>query len=260
MFGRQTNSSDARHLSDNRMALAVALFSFAAMVLLSIGVNPSRPISRFVGALDQRSAEQVNSRAMVRDELFAVASFVFDDCAVTWRRLLSSSRRPYRPARLTLYGESMTTPCGDAQERMSPFYCPVDERVYVDLQLFRRLSAPGITSYGRSAQVYVIAHEFAHHIQALSGTDLMSGPLSHDLLRRIELQADCYAGVWAHSSAQRLLNQNIEDTLRTLGLIFRRPQFEDRSHGTIAQRGQWFGRGMGSGGRLEMCDTFSWNV
>ncbi len=199
-------------------------------------------------------------------------SFVFDDVQKTWSDLFQADGTPYRLARLVLFTRRIGSACGLGQAAMGPFYCPRDEKVYIDLSFYRelkdRLGAPG-----DFAQAYVIAHEMGHHVQHLRGLDrkveqaargeqVGSGALSV----RLELQADCLAGVWAHSSEQRqLLEQgDIEEALNAAAAIGDdRLQKESEgtvspetwTHGSSQQRVRWFRRGY-EVGTIAGCDTF----
>jgi uncharacterized protein len=207
------------------------------------------------------------------DTLTQFVGFVLDDAQGTWARIFEARGRQYQPARLALFRDGVNSGCGAAQAAMGPFYCPADQRIYIDLgfyqELNRRFGAPG-----DFAQAYVLAHEVGHHVQTLLGTaeqvrgTQQSNPGSaNDLSVRMELQADCYAGIWAHSTGQRqLLDQgDIEEGLQAASAVG-----DDRiqaqsgggvnpesfTHGSSAQRAEWFRRGYQSG-MPQDCDTFS---
>lgn len=202
-----------------------------------------------------------------------VVSFVLDDVQKNWDRMLPAQAGvPYRHAKLVLYRNSYPSACGKASMLTGPFYCPGDEKVYLDLEFFnelkRRFGAPG-----EFAQAYVIAHEIGHHVQKLLGIEGKVRRLrqqepreANPLSVRLELQADCYAGVWANSTEQRkLINQSDvsaamraagavgDDRLQRMGQGYVNP--ESFTHGTSAQRVQWFKRGFDTG-RISSCDTF----
>ncbi len=194
------------------------------------------------------------------DELVEFVSFVLDDAQQTWARLLPG----YREAKLVLYRDTTRSACGVGQAQMGPFYCPGDEKVYVDLSFYgelrSRFGAPG-----DFAQAYVLAHELGHHVQHLTGTEARvrraqrSSPGdANELSVAMELQADCLAGVWGHAAAQRgiLERGDVEEGLRAAGAIGddriqgmagRAVQPESFTHGSSAQRQQWLGRGLDSG-------------
>ena len=196
-------------------------------------------------------------------------TFVFNDVQGVWEQTL----RGYRHAKLVLYRGTTRSACGTAQAAVGPFYCPVDEKVYLDLGFFEELRAR-YAAPGEFAQAYVIAHEVGHHVQKLLGiADKVQSAReqrpgqANALSVRLELQADCLAGVWGHSTEQRKLLErgDIESALgaaaavgddrlqrRSTGGV--RP--ETFTHGSAQQRTQWFGRGFESGD-LKACDTFA---
>ena len=200
-------------------------------------------------------------------------SFVLDDVQKNWDKVLPAQEHiPYHHAKLVLYRNSYPSACGAASMATGPFYCPGDEKVYLDLGFFnelkKRFGAPG-----EFAQAYVIAHEIGHHVQKLMGIEPKVRRLqqrepgeANPLSVRLELQADCFAGVWAHSTEQRnLINQSDirsalqaaaavgDDRLQRMGQGYVNP--ESFTHGTSAQRTQWFKRGFDTG-RIASCDTF----
>jgi predicted metalloprotease len=200
-------------------------------------------------------------------------SFVLDDAQQTWTQLFQRQGVAYQRAKMVLFRDATRSGCGLGQAAMGPFYCPNDQRVYIDLvfyeELRQRFGAPG-----DFAQAYVIAHEIGHHVQHLLGTDRklreaseseQEGPTG--LSVRLELQADCYAGVWAHSTDQRNLLEagDVEEALKAASQIGDdalqrqssgtvRP--ESFTHGSSEQRMRWFKRGYQSGD-VASCDTFS---
>ena len=191
-------------------------------------------------------------------------SFVLDDVQKTWAQMLPNYGARFHPARLVLFRSSTDSGCGLAESVMGPFYCPLDERVYLDLGFFDELKQRFGAS-GDFAQAYVLAHELGHHVQHLLGTDSRVRQLqesnpseANQLSVRVELQADCYAGVWAHSTDQRRLLQqgDVDEALnaasavgddriqrRTTGRI----NVDSFTHGSAAQRSEWFKRGFASG-------------
>jgi predicted metalloprotease len=202
------------------------------------------------------------------EKLVSFVSFVLDDAQNIWQKRIPS----YRPAKLVLFRDAVQSACGFAEAATGPFYCPGDEKVYIDLgfyeELQRRFGAPG-----DFAQAYVLAHEIGHHVQNIVGTEAQvrqarqsRADLANELSVRLELQADCYAGVWAHSTAQRdVLEQgDVEEGLSAAAAVGddRLQQMgggrvvpESFTHGSSQQRQQWFKRGLESG-QPEACDTF----
>ena len=196
-------------------------------------------------------------------------SFVLDDAQNTWAAALGPQ---YRHAKLVLFRDGIDSACGMAQTASGPFYCPNDEKIYLDLGFFDELRGRFGAS-GDFAQAYVITHELGHHVQKLLGIE----PQVHRLMEedrrnanaysvKLELQADCFAGIWGHSTAQRniLESGDIDEGLtaaasvgddRIQRMSGRAVNPESFTHGSSQQRSMWFKRGMESG-RVEDCDTF----
>ena len=213
-----------------------------------------------------------------RDEaekpLVQFVSFVLDDTQKTWEQLLPQQAGvPYRHARLVLFRNHTQSACGGAESATGPFYCPADERVYIDLgfydELKRRFGAPG-----EFAQAYVLAHEVGHHVQKIIGIESKVQQLqranpaeANPLSVKTELQADCFAGVWAHSTEQRGLLEagDVESALHAAAAVGDdhiqqmtrgRVQPETFTHGSSRQRMEWFNRGLNSG-LIADCNTFA---
>jgi predicted metalloprotease len=207
------------------------------------------------------------------EQLVDFVSFVLNDAQDVWTDVFQRAGRTYEPAKLVLFRDVTPSACGRGQAAMGPFYCPGDAKVYLDLSFFnelqRRFGAPG-----DFAEAYVVAHEIGHHVQSLLGIDRevrqrqaarpqMANPLSV----RLELQADCFAGIWGHSTARRdiLERGDVEEALNAAAAIG-----DDRiqqeatgrvvpdafTHGSSEQRVTWFNRGLQSGD-MQACDTFS---
>jgi len=200
-------------------------------------------------------------------------SFVLDDAQSTWDTLLpQQARTPYHHAHLVLFRDATQSGCGFAQAATGPFYCPNDERVYLDLGFFDelkdRFGAPG-----EFAQAYVVAHEIGHHVQDILGTTEKvhaamesDAPNAHEYSVRLELQADCYAGVWGHSTQQRNLLDpgEVDDGLNAAAAVGddrlqrmagKRVNPDSFTHGSSRERAEWFRRGFESGD-ISACDTF----
>jgi predicted metalloprotease len=202
------------------------------------------------------------------EERVEFVSFVLDDLQETWSRILPD----YQPAKLVLFRGAIRSGCGSAQSAMGPFYCPLDQKVYIDLafyeELHRRFGAPG-----DFAQAYVIAHEIGHHLQKQLGIEEQVRRLqrarpdaANGLSVRMELQADCFAGVWGHSTARRdiLESGDVEEGLNAAAAIgddrIQRQttgeiQPEAFTHGSSEQRVAWFRRGLETGDPNQ-CDPF----
>jgi predicted metalloprotease len=199
-------------------------------------------------------------------------SQVLDDAQQTWANILPKYGTQYRDAKLVLFRDATQTGCGVGQSAMGPFYCPLDEKVYIDLgfydELQRRLGASG-----DFAQAYVIAHELGHHVQHLLGTDEQvrraqqgDAGAANQYSVRLELQADCYAGVWGRSTEGRnhLSEGDIEEGMnaaasvgddRILQKAGRSANADSFTHGSSAQRVSWFKKGYDTGDPRQ-CDTF----
>jgi hypothetical protein len=214
-----------------------------------------------------RPADPARDAAEQREVQFV--SFVLDDVQHTWSQTLPQ----YRHAKMVLFRDDVNSACGLAQAATGPFYCPGDEKVYLDLSFFNELK----TRFGASgefAQAYVIAHELGHHVQKILGTESkvraaqqQNPQMANQLSVRLELQADCYAGVWGHSTEQRnILEQgDVESGLNTAAAVgddhiqkMTRGEVmpEKFTHGTSAQRVQWFKQGLTTG-RVDGCNTFA---
>ncbi len=213
------------------------------------------------------------SRDEAEKPLVQFVSFVLDDTQKTWTQILPEQTNiPYRHAKLVLFRDSTQSGCGGAAASTGPFYCPEDERVYIDLGFFdelsRRFGAPG-----QFAQAYVLAHELGHHVQKLLGIEGKVHQLQESNSReanplsvKLELQADCFAGVWAHSTQQRGLLESGDvqsalgaaaavgdDRLQKMSTGHISP--ESFTHGTSQQRMHWFKAGLDNG-TIAACNTF----
>jgi hypothetical protein len=201
------------------------------------------------------------------EELVQFVSFVLDDLQSTWPQLLPG----YRSARLVLFRDATHSACGTGQSEMGPFYCPADEKVYIDLSFYSDLRAR-FGAPGDFAQAYVLAHEIGHHVQRLTGIDERArGAQQGDRARAneisvaLELQADCFAGVWGHHAARRdvLEPGDAEEGLRAAAAIGddriqkmsgRGVHPESFTHGSSEQRVRWLQRGLESGDP-EVCNN-----
>lgn len=190
----------------------------------------------------------------------------------TWGPIFQENGQRYQPTVLNFYSQSGQSGCGPAQSAMGPFYCPADNGIYLDTEFFDEL-ASRFGAAGDFAQAYVIAHEVGHHIQTITGRSAevrrlqarSSETASNALQVRMELEADCYAGVWAARNADRIEQGDIAEGMAAANAIGddtlqrnagRRPMPESFTHGTSAQRKRWLQRGLESGNPAS-CDTFS---
>jgi predicted metalloprotease len=200
-------------------------------------------------------------------------SFVLDDTQKTWTEILpQQTNKQYHHAKLVLFRNYTQSGCGGAESATGPFYCPGDQKVYIDLgfydELKQRFGAPG-----QFAQAYVLAHEIGHHVQNILGIERQAEQGSRQGANsssvKLELQADCFAGIWAHSTQQRgLLEQGDiqsalgaaaavgDDRLQKMSTGHVSP--DSFTHGTSAERQKWFTAGFNSG-EIASCNTFGTN-
>ena len=196
---------------------------------------------------------------------------VLDDAQAQWAKILPQMGADYRDAKLVLFRDAVESACGYAETASGPFYCPGDEKVFIDLGFYQELKSR-FGAPGDFAQAYVLAHEIGHHVQKLLGTEakVQEGrsrrpDLANELSVRLELQADCYAGVWAHEARDSLQQGDIEEGLNAAAAVGddRIQQMSGQAvapeaftHGSSAERMQWFKAGM-EAGRPDACDTFA---
>jgi len=227
------------------------------------------------GAPDVPAGQQAPPTSESPEERKAAefVSFVVTDAQDTWTKVLEQETVPYRRAKLVLFRDAVQSSCGAAQSSSGPFYCPSDERVYIDLAFYDELRQRFGAQGGPFAEAYVIAHEYGHHVQHLLGTDERVGNDREGRTSgsvRLELQADCYAGVWAAHAVETgyiedLTSADISDGLdaaaavgddriqqRTTGRV----DPESWTHGSSASRQQWFNTGYRDGDPRR-CDTFA---
>ena len=249
-----------------------------AILLLALSLIFHRNFFALLGGGGSPSSDQPAASRPVQEtpeerREVQFVSFVLDDAQSTWQSILSDqARAPYHHARLVLFRDAIQSACGFAQAASGPFYCPQDEKVYLDLAFFDELRGRFAAS-GDFAQAYVITHEIGHHVQKILGIE----PRVHDLMEqdppharqysvRLELQADCFAGIWGHSTAQRniLESGDVEAGLRAAAAVGddrlqrmsgRSVNPESFTHGSSRERATWFKRGLDSG-RIADCDTF----
>jgi predicted metalloprotease len=225
-------------------------------------VTHSRPAGAPNRALDASEKPEVD-----------FMTFVLNDVQASWTKTLpQQAKRPYRHAKLVLFRDATESACGQAESATGPFYCPGDEKVYLDLGFFeelkRKFAAPG-----EFAQAYVVAHEIGHHVQKILGIEPRMRRLqaqnpsnANALSVRLELQADCFAGVWGYSTEQRKLinEEDIDAGLRAAAAVGddrlqkmagRRVSPESFTHGSSAQRTSWFRKGL-EDGQISSCNTF----
>ena len=273
---RSSNVEDRRGLG-GPVAIGGGGLGLLAIVVISMlfGADPRQVLEQVGGGQTQQVQQRQPGQARPDDKLAEFSSAVLASTEQTWRQEFSARGSTYEEPRLVLYDGYTQTGCGGGQAAMGPFYCPLDHRVYLDLSFFReldqRFGAPG-----DFAGAYVIAHEVGHHVQTLLGVSdrvraaQQSGARSraNALSVRLELQADCLAGVWAHhaNARQKIIEPgDVEEGIRaasavgddTLSRASGRAIAPDAfTHGSSEQRVSWFQTGYQSG-RMEACDTFN---
>ena len=241
------------------------------------GINPLTILNMLSGGAPPAQVQQQvpAHRPPADDRMAKFVSTVLADTEDVWKDVFAKGGATYKEPRLVLFRGATQTACGQGQSAMGPFYCPGDQKVYIDLGFYetltKRLGAPG-----EFAQAYVVAHEVGHHVQNLLGisakVDKMRGQVSkadyNVLSVKLELQADCFAGVWAYhanQSRQILEGGDIESAMNAAAKIgddaLQRSSGgavvpESFTHGTSAQRQRWFNTGITTGS-VKSCDTFS---
>ena len=239
------------------------------------GINPLTTIGLLSGGGSPHVQQGPAQKPPQGDRQAAFVSTVLASTEDAWGQIFQQGGAQYRTPKLVLFRGATPTACGTGQSAMGPFYCPGDQKVYLDMDFFdtmsRQLGAPG-----EFARAYVIAHEVGHHVQTLLGTtgkvDSMRGRVSRSeqnaLSVRLELQADCYAGIWANRSQQakqwldaddiesavNAAQQIGDDTLQKRGQGYAVP--DSFTHGSSAQRVRWFMQGYKTGS-VQACDTFN---
>ncbi|MFC7517009.1 neutral zinc metallopeptidase [Herbaspirillum sp. GCM10030257] len=257
---------------------SVGLGTIAVAVVASyfLGLNPMTVISMLTGGSSGMApVQQIPAQAPpASDQMAKFVSTVLADTEDTWTEIFRAQGGTYAKPRLVLFSGSTPTACGTGQSASGPFYCPGDQKIYIDLSFYRLMQQRFHVS-GEFAQAYVIAHEVGHHVQHLMGISdkvdsarqRMSEAQSNALSVRLELQADCFAGVWAHHAdrARNILESgDVETALNAASAIGddalqRQAQGhvvpDSFTHGTSAQRVRWFQRGI-ENGKLNACNTF----
>ena len=244
------------------------------IVAMIFGVDP-RPLLQMGDAVQQQTQTTETGAPPADDEQAQFVAAILGDTEDVWNRIFAASGSEYREPVLTLFSGAVRSGCGNASAAMGPFYCPLDSGVYLDMSFFRELS-DRFGAPGDFAAAYVIAHEVGHHVQNLTGesgrvqsAQRSAAPAEANALSvRLELQADCYAGIWAHEAqAQRQILEpgDIEEGL-TAAAAIGDDRLQSRAggdvvpesftHGTSQQRVRWFTRGFETGDP-SACDTFN---
>ena len=273
--GRQSdNIEDRRGVSGGLVAGGGIGTIILLLVALYFGIDPSVILQGDSNVAPPTTQQAPSASSNERDPMRDFVATVLADTEDTWSALFREMDRTYREPRLVLFSSTVQSACGMAGSATGPFYCPQDMKVYLDLDFFRalrdRFHAPG-----DFAQAYVIAHEIGHHVQKLLGISdrvmlerQRGGAAGNAASVRLELQADCLAGVWAYHAdrAHQILEQgDVEEALGAAAAIGDdrlqrqaggRVAPETFTHGTSQQRVRWFTRGIESG-ELRQCDTFT---
>jgi uncharacterized protein len=242
--------------------------------LKACGIDPMQVLTGEEPGQAPGGGTMSETNAPASDEMKAFVSTVLAETEDVWSGIFQASGKTYALPKLRLFSEQISSACGFASAASGPFYCPADRKVYLDTTFFDQLDQQFGAS-GDFAQAYVIAHEVGHHVQNLIGVlpqfnqmrQSMGEEEANRMSMRVELQADCFAGVWGHFTAQKgiLEEGDVEEALNAAQQIGddtlqRRTQGyvvpESFNHGTSEQRQTWFARGLKSG-KLSDCDTFN---
>jgi uncharacterized protein len=272
-----SNVEDRRGMGVGRGAgLGCGGMLVVAVIAMLMGADPQQILQLLSGAAEQQApapGPAQPGQSKPQDQLGQFASVVLRDTEVTWDELFRARGESYQPPQLVLFERAARSACGLNSSAVGPFYCPLDRKVYLDLAFFsdlgRRFGAPG-----DFAAAYVIAHEVGHHVQEQLGVGSQvnrarqraSEEESNQLSVRMELQADCLAGVWGHYADKRQVIEPGDfeeglkaaaaigdDRLQQMGQGYVQP--ESWTHGSSEQRVTWLREGLSSG-RIESCDTF----
>ena len=272
---RSDNIEDRRGVRVSRKGLAGGGIGaiILALVAMYFGVDPAVVLNQ-AGNLAPTQEEQAVAFSPEEERLKEFMSVVLADTEDVWGALFQSSGQRYSPPKLVLFSGAVESACGFAEAAMGPFYCPADQKLYLDMGFFNDL-AKRHDAPGDFAQAYVVAHEVGHHVQTLLGISeqvhaarQQAGKAEGNALQvRMELQADCFSGVWAnhaHKARQVLEPGDVEEALAAAaGVGDDRMQKQARgfvvpdsfTHGSSTQRMHWFNRGLQSGDPGQ-CDTF----
>lgn len=267
---RSTNIEDRRGIGAGAIGGGgIGMLLLVLAVSCVTGTNPLALLNIVEQVAPQQEAQSVPTGAPTNDPAAEFVSVVLGDTEETWSRIFASAGKQYREPVLVLFEDQVRSACGSASAASGPFYCPSDQKVYLDLSFFReldrRFGAPG-----DFAQAYVVAHEVGHHVQTLLGINRQveeaqsSGRAAGNAMSvKLELQADCFAGVWGHhASKKQLLDPgDVDEGLKAAAAIGDdrltggRVSPESFTHGTSEQRAHWLRQGL-STGDINSCDTF----
>ena len=243
------------------------------LIIILVGAYYGVDLSGLVGEVGMETTQSTPLQSQQEDQLFKLSKVVLGDTEEVWTAYFSKNNRQYVEPRMVIYNGVTPTACGTGQSAMGPFYCPNDQRVYLDLSFYNDMKNK-LGAAGESAFAYVIAHEVGHHVQNLLGTltqvhrlqSRASRAEANQLSVKLELQADCYAGVWASQAVKSGLFErgdiekafNAAESVGDDRLQKRSQGYvvpDSFTHGTSAQRLQWFKVGLTSGNPAK-CNTF----
>jgi len=266
-YGESSNVEDRRGIGGKGIAIGGGGIGMLILLVAALicGVDPRQLLENLPDETTQQQPAASNSINKPADENRQFASTVMKMTEDIWGQVLPQQARiRYQPPKLVLYSGQTTTACGYGQAAMGPFYCPGDQNLYLDFAFFQELQRE-FKAPGDFAMAYVIAHEVGHHVQNLLGTmdKAQSAGEDNRISVALELQADCYAGVWAFYAQQKGLVEtgDAEEALRAASavgddIIQKRTQGyvvpESFTHGSAQQRMQWFSKGMQSG-QMSQC-------
>lgn len=274
---QSTNVDDRRgHRVSRARGIGGGGIGMIIVVLIISWLTGTNPLSllQMTGGIQSGEPQVVEGPPPADTEESLFIKRALGDMEDTWSRLFAQGGEQYQPPTLVLFEEAVQSACGFASAATGPFYCPADSQVYLDLSFFREL-AQRFGAPGDFAQAYVVAHEVGHHIQNLLGVNQQVTRLqqqarsqaeANQLSVRLELQADCFAGVWGHHAAQQNLLEegDVDEGMQAAAAIGddrlqRQSQGqvvpESFTHGSSAQRAEWLRRGLSSG-QINSCDTF----
>jgi predicted metalloprotease len=276
-FRTSENVEDRRGMRIGRTGAGIGLGTVLLMVVgYFLGINPATilgvaEVAQSVGSASSQGGQVASGTPQDAGGIFAAK--VLGETEDVWSKKLAElgSRQGYPAPTMVLFSDSVESACGMASAASGPFYCPGDQKLYLDLAFFNQLQSE-FGAPGDFARAYVIAHEVGHHIQTLLGTtgkvqearQRSSEAVANQTQVAMELQADCYAGIWANSAQRSIEPGDVEEALNAAAAvgddtIQRRTQGrvvpESFTHGSAKQRAAWFNRGLQSGD-LRQCDTF----
>jgi len=272
----QRGSGGGRRLGGPGGRIGCGTLVIALIAALVFGVDPAQ----MLGGLEQVQQQQDEpaaqggtsaSESCTIDALSKESCDALSSLNKTWQPLFAAAKASFTAPKLVFYSQAGESGCGAAQSAMGPFYCPADQGIYIDTDFYKEMEAQ-MDAGGDFARAYVMAHEYGHHVQALTGiADQVRSAQqqyprrANSLQVRMELQADCYAGVWAAKNRDRIEPGDMEEGLNAAYQIGddtlmkkagRRPAEAAFTHGSSEQRVEWLRRGMQTGND-ESCDTFS---